>query len=156
MIHLRRAQLLGNGFAALAVCAALGALPSAAAKPNCRYQPNGKDADGNEVVWDKKTNLDWQNAVGTVATWDKATCPTDFRLPSVLELFTLVKLTNATNQPTIDLEAFKGSDNGGPFWTSVPGTNDSHFYVSFDTGNVVVGPLSATAKVRCVRPHPTK
>lgn len=135
-----------------------GFLEVAAAAPNLQsYTVNG---DG--TVADNVTGLMWrQIATEETFTWSdaKTTCPTltaggahDWRLPSFIELLSIVDYSVASPAPAIDDVAFP---NTPPdiFWSStkVAGESSEAWYVNFSYGYAVSADQSETHYVRCVR-----
>ena len=107
------------------------------------------------LVSDTLTKLVWQQQASTTTmTWAVAQtyCPSGFRLPTVKEMISIVDLTVASPDPTIDQTAFPGTP-AGTFWTSSPfaGSSGSVWYVSFSTGNANIHDVSVSSNVRCVR-----
>lgn len=119
-----------------------------------------READG--VVIDKVTGLMWKREVeeGSFG-WDdaKTHCNemtyagfTDWRLPTRIELVSLVDFSQASPGPTIDTNAFPGA-LGQVFWTSSVWMKDPAFawFVSFISGNSDIFKGTTTYRVRCVR-----
>ena len=78
---------------------------------------------------------------------------TDWRLPTRIELVSLVDFTIATPGPTIDGAAFPGTP-GAVFWTASPNASASSFFwlVDFGTGGTYPdGAVTNSFRVRCVR-----
>jgi hypothetical protein len=140
-------RLLGAALVAVSVCVALGLPPNARANaPDCRYVDNG------DTVLDTKTNLEWRKAplpgFGTqgAAATACAGLVGGYRMPTVLELSTLV---DVTRNPTID-EIF---DNGAntTSWTGTQAGGGVTFYlVEFADGSIITSNFTM-ANVRCVK-----
>jgi hypothetical protein len=114
-------------------------------------------ADGS--VADKVTDLVWQRETPTT-TFKHADAITycqglklaghaDWRLPTYIELLTLVNL--GRSEPAIDVNAFPGTQNG--YWTasSYAGSLDSAWLVYFSDGTSSGLGVADTHHVRCVR-----
>jgi hypothetical protein len=108
----------------------------------------------SEVV-DSRTRLIWQRAVPSQTfTWQQAMdfCPTlgnGYRLPTVLELYSLVDVAT-TSVPRIDLTAFP--DTGiQQFWTSTMDLADFREIVWFATAGIFSTTAEQALSVRCVR-----
>jgi Protein of unknown function (DUF1566) len=113
-----------------------------------------------DAVLDGTTGLIWQQAIGPQMTWQDAVdyCSAlqlagrcDFRLPTRIELATLVDYTvKQTSGPLIDA-AFSAA--ASEYWTASPFAGDATeaWYVHFGSG-VVAGNISTTLPlhVRCV------
>lgn len=125
--------------------------------------PASYDTSTAGVVTDRVTGLMWQAAVSpTTYTWAdaKAYCGalvlaghSDWRLPSRIELVSLVDFTIARPGPTIDASAFPNAPSG-TFWTASTRAlqeTSSAWYVLFDTGFVFTDLMSLAHSVRCVR-----
>ena len=125
--------------------------------------PASYDTSHDAVVIDLVTRLTWQGTLDDqqFAQADAAGyCDglvrggfDDWRLPSRLELVTLLDFTVAA--PAIDREAFPNAPYG-PFWTSTPTPQvvGGTWQVDFDEGQTLPSELAATARVRCVRGAP--
>ena len=140
---------------------ALWPMPNAASAglPN----PASYDTSTAGVVLDKITGLVWQASVSPSAyTWNgaKAYCASlvlagfsDFRMPSRIELISIVDYTIAKPGPVIDAVAFPNTPNT-LFWTASPvalyGTTRA-WYVEFDNGFAFTESTNAEYNVRCVR-----
>jgi len=105
---------------------------------------------GNGIIKDTVTGLMWQKATAPGAyTWDEARayCEslslggfTDWRLPTLTELYALVEKSIPPPGPMINMAYFPVSRSGN-YWTSSafsPGA-DFFFYVDFGYGNVFDG-----------------
>jgi hypothetical protein len=169
-----------NGCAAWSSAACTGAVCERAAGPVCADpnwaewpMPNGQTDvtagapnletytnNGDGTVTDNVTGLIWQQAVpaGTFAQGGAATyCASlnlggfqDWRLPTFIELFSLVDLSV---NPTIDATYFPGT-GGVIFWSSTPthGTPGSVWIVKFSVGLWTTAyPTTGVGYVRCVR-----
>ncbi len=116
---------------------------------------------GDGTVRDNVTGLVWQQATpsGTY-TWQQAkdycsalTLPgCGWRLPSRIELVSLVDFTKASPGPTIDTTAFPGTASDW-YWPSSPlaGSSSGAWIVSFLSGPTGNGDVASTGRVRCVR-----
>jgi hypothetical protein len=135
----------------------LGSLAWAAA-PAGRYTVNEQAA----TVLDNKTGLTWQRAVpSTSYTWANAQAycqglnlggfSSGWRLPTKLELETLVDVRVAPPGPAIDTTAFPATP-AEAFWTSSPraGSTDAWFVFFFD-GYTFFDGMDNSLSVRCVR-----
>jgi hypothetical protein len=122
--------------------------------------PSDCYAVANGTVLDTKTTLTWQQALdaGSYAWTDAQTyCATldldgtNWRLPSMKELMTIVDVTRA--DPAIDPATFPATPSDY-FWSSSPvvGSPNAAWGVNFNKGSAGAGPLDFTARVRCVRP----
>jgi hypothetical protein len=113
-----------------------------------------------EVVTDKHTGLMWQRqaAAGT-PDWQGAdtTCKalvlggfSDWRVPSLIELKSIVNFCTSSPDPSIDLGAFP-STASDRFWSSTSPYNDATYrlMVNFKDGHDTQG--SVVGLVRCVR-----
>lgn len=117
---------------------------------------------GKSVVTDKITNLMWQRDIDAGSfTWDgaKAYCNgsehenyTDWRLPTAIELTSLVDFTKPSPGPTIHTEAFPNAPNDW-FWTATQAVSpaDTAWAVSFNTGQTSSSEKIGMFRVRCVR-----
>ena len=116
----------------------------------------------NEVVVDSLTGLMWQRMYASGREWSAAVtyCEDldygghdDWRLPSELELLSIVD--NGTINPSTDTLAFRGTPSGsfGRFWTSIqqPATEGGARYVGFTYGQCSYWGQSRGCYVRCVR-----
>jgi hypothetical protein len=125
---------------------------------------NGSDA----YVTDNYTHLTWERAHrGGIngVVYNDAKCPTDFRLPSVKELLSLIdevqhkeQFSGGPRTLSIDGAAFGGENaDDGEFWTdTLGGTDSSRFVVAMGTGktNKLLPSLMVKAKFRCVKYTP--
>jgi hypothetical protein len=117
---------------------------------------------GMGIVIDNVTKLTWQRDVDPgMFSWSgaKAYCNgldfagfSDWRLPTAIELISLVDFTKASPGPTIDGIAFPGTPADW-FWTATPlvGVPTAAWSVTFDTGDTSYNTISDTWRVRCVR-----
>ena len=140
---------------------ALWPMPNAASAglPN----PASYDTATPDVVLDKVTGLVWQARVPpSTQTWAgaKAYCASlvlagfrDWRLPSRIELISIVDYTIAAPGPVIDAAAFPDTPNT-LFWTAsseaLYGTTRA-WYVEFDNGFAFTEATDIEYNVRCVR-----
>jgi len=118
--------------------------------------------NGDGTVTDLVTGLVWQQAAPTTKyAWADAVafCPTltlaghaDWRLPTEIELVTLVDDSLANPGPVIDPTAFPGAPADW-FWSSTPlaGESSIAWYVSFDSGYTTTSVTTSMFYVRCVR-----
>ena len=113
----------------------------------------------NGVVTDLVTDLQWQQQIpaDSFDWWEARTyCQDleyaghdDWRLPSRVELVTLLEFSNLT--PTIDLEAFPDTPSEF-FWTSAPVPFSNLAYgVRFELGFIYDHDPFGSGRVRCVR-----
>jgi MYXO-CTERM domain-containing protein len=126
------------------------------------FQPNAqalaKTAD--DEVTDKTTGLVWQrgddgntytyaDAAKHCSTFTSAEASTGWRLPSVVELMTLID--SGVDLPSID-PSFTGAQSNN-YWTSTPTAIASmlSWTVKFDFGEVIPLLTDSTLPVRCVR-----
>jgi hypothetical protein len=118
---------------------------------------------GTETVMDCVTGLEWQRVVApesftpaaAISYCDGLTLGgySDWRLPSTIELITLVDYTIAN--PAIDAAAFPETPPEY-FWTASPLLRepdpDAHWwYVNFDDGSAYYAVLANPFRARCVR-----
>jgi hypothetical protein len=124
--------------------------PPASGLPN----PASYDTSAPGVVVDRVTGLAWQRDVGAgTYLWSEAlsACAGDWRLPTLLELVSVVDFTQAS--PAVDPDAFP-STPADSFWTSTPvaGSAGDAWYVNFSTGFSYQGHQAfLPLLVRCVR-----
>ena len=114
------------------------------------------------VVTDTVTGLMWQEPMATSTyTWANAICycanlnlagHNDWRLPTVIELGSLVDETIDFPGPTINMTAFP-TTTGNLYWTSSPlaGSSLDAWSVNFSAGSTYNGGVDGTNQVRCVR-----
>jgi hypothetical protein len=117
---------------------------------------------GAAIVYDAVTKLSWaRTAAANVSSIDQATsaCAAAaatlggaWRVPTRIELVSLIDFTQPSGQPTIDPVAFPDTP-AAPYWTSsaVPGDGGPSGYwsVSFATG-LAANTAPAATTVRCV------
>jgi len=116
--------------------------------------------NGDGTVTDNLTGLMWQQAVPTTTyTWANAAtyCSTtltlashsDWRLPSVVELTSIVDFGSS---PAVNSTYFP-STPASWFWSSSPlaGSSSYAWYVDFGRGYTSYYDVSSTNYVRCVR-----
>lgn len=125
-------------------------------------QPSYHD-NGNGTVTDRVTNLMWQLADdGIVRIWEDSVsyCENlalgghdDWRLPSALELLTIVD--NGRDSPAVN-PSFSCSNSSAYYWTSTVFPNPQIFawHVVFSHGYSDYSLKSFTYNVRCVRGKP--
>jgi hypothetical protein len=130
--------------------------PSASGLPNA----SAYDTSIDGLVTDRMTGLMWQRGLsGSTYTHAAATayCKNlktgayaDWRLPTVIELVSLVDFT--TMSPAIDSLAFPGTSSG-LFWTAtlLAGRNSNAWYVAFAQGNTNFLDVTVGNLARCVR-----
>ena len=108
----------------------------------------------NNTVRDNTTGLLWQDDTTITKTWDNALtyCKNNgWRLPSVLELYTILDRSN-TN-PAINSE-FQNIDTDNAYWTStiLNSDNTQAWYIDFtDQGDDYFGLKNTTHNIRCVQ-----
>ena len=131
----------------------------AAGAPN----PEGYTDNGDGTVTDKLTGLMWQQTVPTMAyTWSGAVAycssvnldsHTDWRLPTVVELVSIVDYSVASPSPAINSTAFPGTPTALDFfWSSTPVAGSASNAWGIDTaGAVTIQDVSGAFYVRCVR-----
>ena len=145
--------------------------PATAGLPN----PASYTDNGNGSVTDNVTGLTWEKSpspttalcpgTGTATTnFSAATCTqpqavmyctnkgSGWRLPTRLELVSLVDFTVAAPAPAINQAFFPGTP-GELFWASSPiaGDSSSAWSVNFRYGNADSVPVTSPYRVRCVR-----
>lgn len=135
------------------------ALPGTAGHPRV-YQVQGP-ADSETVV-DCITGLEWQRTVDAASYTQPdavAYCGglalggyTDWRLPSRIELMTLVDYSIAEPGPMIDAAAFPSTPSAA-FWTSsaFAGFPPNPWFILFDTGESLYNDITPAIRARCVR-----
>jgi hypothetical protein len=124
--------------------------------------PSGQYTDlKNGTVKDNKTGLVWQQAVAIQDDWTnaKSDCAglrlggfsSGWRLPTKLELESLVDFGVASPGPTIDSKAFPLTP-AEAFWTSTlwGGTSNYAWYVDFGSGSSRHYYTTTSYRVRCV------
>lgn len=125
--------------------------------------PASYDTKAAGVVVDNVTGLMWQ-AVASSSTFSwpaaKDHCAalvlggfSDWRLPSRIELISIVDYTIAKPGPVIDTTAFPGAPNV-IFWTASPEAlygGSRAWYVEFDNGFAFTDSSSTAYSARCVR-----
>lgn len=117
----------------------------------------------NGTVKDNRSGLVWQQTTTKQDSWSGAQSDcsalnlgefaTGWRLPSKLELESLVDRQVAAPGPTIDLTAFPSAQTGS-YWTSTPVApghgGGGAWLVSFSDGTSSLLPTDRTFWVRCV------
>jgi hypothetical protein len=126
------------------------------------FQPNAQTfvASANDEVTDKTTGLVWQrgddgktydqaSAMQHCASFKSAEAATGWRLPSVVELMTLID--NNVDNPSID-PSFMGAQSTN-YWTATPTATVKMlaWTVKFDFGEVIPLLMTSSLPVRCVR-----
>jgi len=126
------------------------------------FQPNAQALvkTASDEITDKTTGLVWQPAddgntytyaaaVDHCASFSSAEAAIGWRLPSVIELMTLIN--NGVDLPSID-PSFSGAQSTN-YWTSTPtaSTNMLAWTVKFDFGEVIPLLMDSALPVRCVR-----
>lgn len=153
----RRRRRLGSGRVwglCMLLQILLGAVTAQAAAPAGRY------VAGGGVVYDTRTNLSWQQIVpaGMYTQADaESYCarlgPVGvlWRVPTMKEILTIVDLTVAQPNPTIDARFFPNTP-AGFFWSSTPysGTPGSAWSAQFLYGFAYGNMVTDTSYVRCV------
>lgn len=119
---------------------------------------------GTDSTVDSMTSLEWQTTEleDTAVTWQAALAyceglehagKSDWRLPSIKELVTLIDETDST-APVVDTAAF-GDSSASSFWSSTPGASFSEEKVAFtlETGFGSTPSIKMTelSIARCVR-----
>jgi hypothetical protein len=125
--------------------------------------PNPQDYDvgQTDVIVDRVTGLQWQRTLSTEQlSWSSdalAYCDAlvlagydDWRLPSRIELISIVDFTRST--PAIDSDVFAGVPTS-IFWTASPiaGVPGMAMNVNMELGSVYFGDVSTPLSVCCVR-----
>jgi len=153
----RAAAWLGCALACIALLARDG--DALAAAPPGQYMVGIGALAG--TVLDTETGLRWQQAVGATGTQAGSVryCDllilggfSDWRLPSVLELASLVDESVASPGPTIDSAAFPLTPSQ-EFWSSSPalGTPSYGWVVLFDESSALGDDATQMYYARCVR-----
>jgi hypothetical protein len=129
--------------------------------------PNGESYtdNGDGTVTDNVTGLMWQQAVPSARyTWANAVayCPTltlaghsDWRLPTVIELVSIVDFGQVNPNPSINGTYFPNTP-AQLFWSASPLAGSSSYawnvaFVVIATGSTYDSDVSSTYYVRCVR-----
>jgi hypothetical protein len=124
--------------------------------------PMAYTTNGDGTVTDLVTGLMWQQPVAsTVYAWADAVayCPplsigghNDWRLPTEIELVSLINGFPRTPDPSIDLDAFTQTP-ADFFWSATPlaGSPGVAWFVLFDGGTVSASDARYPFHVRCVR-----
>jgi len=116
------------------------------------------------VIVDNKTKLEWQNeAVNKTETksWEDAIAycenlnldgKTDWRLPNINELKSLVDYSKSIPTIVLNLEATTESDR---YWTSTinPKDTETVYLVDFSAGNSLSRVTTDSYYTRCVRDY---
>jgi hypothetical protein len=130
---------------------------AAGAPSSAQYMENG-----DMTVTDTVTGLMWQKVAPTGTFTQAQTvafCPTltlgghnDWRLPSLVELVSLVDYGQAYPGPTIDSTSFPATP-AAVFWSSSPaaGSQFAAWLVNFNYGFVGYSDMGGLNNVRCVR-----
>jgi len=146
----------------VASATALGLLFASA--PASPAAPAGRYAVSGGVVKDNKTGLYWQQmpsptpySLAGATTYCAGNAAglsgTNWRLPTIKELQTLVDDSVASPGPTIDATVFPGTP-AAFFWSSTPYALTPSSYawvVFFNDGSTSEGVVSSMLDVRCVR-----
>ncbi len=115
-----------------------------------------------DMVTDNVTKLMWQRNIDAgLYAWAEAQtyCADldyggydDWRLPTAIELVSLVDFTKVSPGPTIDTDAFPNTP-AAHFWTSSPlaGSASNAWVVFFGRGDTNLGDVTDAVRVRCVR-----
>lgn len=131
--------------------------------PTCGFPIREGDYDTSVagVVTDRVTGLVWERPINsTVRNWQeaKAYCAgkgNGWRLPTRIELISLVKFSTSSTEHSIDTRVFP--DTSGldftTYWTNSPLADDPTIYwtVNFDYGDTNSLPGNFPGQVRCVR-----
>jgi hypothetical protein len=123
--------------------------------------PVGTYADNHDgTVTDNVTGLVWEQPISAISLAQAGAISyctgmgTGWRLPTVLELASLVDLTVAFPGPAINQVSFPGTPSA-LFWTSSPLAGGSPpnnaWYVDFSRGFANTSDTSRAFPVRCVR-----
>lgn len=127
--------------------------------------PNPTDYNintGQGTVIDNVTKLMWQRSISASSfTWGDAKIYCNglnlagfagWRLPTAIELISLVDFTKPQNTSTIDADAFPNTPTDW-FWTATPLAKvpTSAWIVSFGSGDSSGNDGGAMFRVRCVR-----
>jgi hypothetical protein len=132
--------------------------PASAQLPN----PSSYDTTTAGVVLDNVTHLMWQKDVSaSTYNWAdaKSHCAAlelagfkDWRLPSRIELVSLIDFTIANPGPTIDAVAFPSASNA-TFWTASARSlyTDEAWYIQFTNGFAFYDTMDVAHAARCVR-----
>jgi len=136
--------------------------PDAAAGPDSEPLPHtmtydaGADDGGGPVVVDVVTRLSWSRQAQTASTYDDAwkACVflgSGWRVPTRIELVSLIDFTQLSGSPTIEPSVFP-SVKALPTWTSSAVAGDaapaSYWTVDFTTGLTASG--GSASQVLCV------
>ena len=119
-------------------------------------------AGPREVVEDSLTGLVWQRAFAAGLSWTEASAAcaslregalggrTDWRLPTIYELATILDLGRAA--PAIDTDAFPGTATMPGWWSATPDAErpELAWGVGFHAGELNEAPVGMPAFVRCV------
>jgi MYXO-CTERM domain-containing protein len=126
------------------------------------FQPNGQALvkSYSDEMYDKTTGLSWQladdgntytyaAAVQHCASFSSAEAATGWRLPSVIELMTLID--NGVDLPSIN-PFFSGTQSTN-YWTATPTASATMlaWTVKFDFGEVIPLLMDSALPVKCVR-----
>ena len=139
----------------VAVCAALPAQADA---------PVGQYTASMGMVTDNKTGLTWQQSEGPELNWSDAkdyctdlelNTMTDWRLPTVKELLTLVDLSKTNPSIDTSVNGFPGTTSTY-FWSATPvagapGAPSYAWRVNFSNGYTPHDVVTSSYRVRCVR-----
>lgn len=136
---------------ALALCSG----PGRSTRQAAADAPGGYfTVQGSEVI-DSRTGLTWQrtSATGTFMHQQAldacAALGNNYRLPTVLELYSLVDITKASGAH-IDATAFP-DETGDLYWTSTRELGDFSAVVWFIDGGIYSSTSDQQLRVRCVR-----
>lgn len=119
--------------------------------------PQFVDVPERNSILDTTTQLEWSLDEVAVSTWTvaNASCPAEFRLPSVRELVSVMDAGRVGD--TRDLDFFAGF--GSKSWTSQEGSALTHLYFDFaesTVGLIYFGNAEATRNATCVRGAPLR
>ena len=130
--------------------------PASSGLPN----PASYDTAISGIVFDRLTGLMWQRSPAASTATQAAsamTCKnlklggfTDWRLPTLIELVSIVDFT--ATSPAVDAATFTGMSSN-LYWTSTPLVNhpSNAWYVNFGPGNSDFLDVTASNLSRCVR-----
>jgi hypothetical protein len=130
--------------------------PDAATLPNTMTYDAGDGDGGGPVVVDVVTKLSWSRQAQTATSYDEAwkacvSLGSSWRVPTRIELVSLIDFTQPSGSPTIEPTVFP-SVKALPTWTSSAVAGDasppSYWTVDFTTGLTASG--GSASQVMCV------